>query len=213
MYIQKDKKELIKKFYKINKDLYRKGKDPLKCHGPDHHMRVWKYALYLTKALEKRGKKIDYEILIPACFLHDITAYNSQKSEKDHWNHQDDVEAAMKVLRKIKYPKDKISKITQAISVHSTNTKHIDKNEPIETTILRDADKMDVFGPLGITRIIMALSRRKYSIEDVVKIFHDQDNIGYRYRIMKIPEAKRFVKENYKYSREFFKRLNRDLST
>ena len=204
----------------LNKELFKAGKDPLKCHGPDHHMRVWKYALYLSKALEKRpldrargkGEKINYEILIPAVFLHDITAYDSHKSEKDHWNHQDDVEAATKVLRKIKYSKDKISQITAVISVHSTNTKVISKNEPIEATILRDADKMDVFGPLGITRILMAMARRYYGIPDITKIYHKQQNIKLRYQMMKIPEAKKFVKEDYKYSREFFKRLDRDLS-
>ncbi len=213
MSTQKNKKELIKKFHKINQDLYKKGKEPLKCHGPDHHMRVWKYSLFLAKALEKRGQKIDYETLIPAVFLHDITAYDSHKSEEDHWNHQDDVEDATSALKKLKYPKDTIDKIIQVILVHSSNTKVISKNEPIEATILRDADKMDVFGPLGITRILMAMARRYYSIPEITKIYHKKDNIKLRYQMMKIPEAKRFVKENYKYSREFFKRLDRDLST
>jgi len=207
------KNQLVKKFYKINQDLYQKGRDPLKCHGPDHHMRVWKYSLYLSKALEKRGRKIDYQILIPAVFLHDITAYDPYKSEKDHWNHQDDIRAAEKVLKKLKYPREKISQITSIISVHSTNTKVISKNEPVEATILRDADKMDVFGPLGITRILMAMSRRFYGIPEIIKIYHKEQNIKHRYQMMKIPEAKRFVKENYKYSREFFKRLDQDLST
>jgi HD superfamily phosphodiesterase len=206
-----NQKNLYKQFLRLNKELFKHGENPLKCHGPDHHERVCKNALWLAKFVEKRDQRVNYEILIPACFLHDITAYNSHKSEKDHWNHQDDVRAATKVLKKLKYLKNKIDKIIQTISVHSTNTKHIDKNEPIEATLLRDADKMDVFGPLGITRILMAMSRRYYSIPEIIEIYHKQQNIKLRYQMMKIPEAKRKIKKDYQYSLNFFKKLKKQL--
>lgn len=211
MYIQEGKKVLIKKFFKINNDLYKKGKDPLKCHGPDHHMRVWRYALYLAKALEKRGQKIDYEILIPACFLHDLAAYNPGKTYKGH--HQKDVDEAGRALKKIRYPKEKFDQLLAIIGAHGSDPQHIKIDEPIEATILRDADKMDIFGPLGIARIIMPMTRRGFSLEDIVKKFYHKGHLKRKFDAIKIKQARDAVRKNYKYSMDYFKRLDRDLST
>src|SRR4030042_2272304 len=96
------KEQLVKKFYNLNKELYRKAKNPLKCHGPDHHLRVYKNADYIIKKLKIQP---DYSILIPAIFLHDITAF--EPDAHDPWNHQDDLNEAKKELQKIKYPPEK----------------------------------------------------------------------------------------------------------
>jgi len=60
--------DLIKKFYKINQDFYNQAKAPLKSHGPWHRRRVLDNALELAKGI----KGVDFEVLIPACLLHDI---------------------------------------------------------------------------------------------------------------------------------------------
>ena len=213
MSTQKSKNALVKKFHKINQDLDQKGKDPLKCHGPDHHMRVWQNALFLAKKLESRGKKIDYEVLIPACFLHDITAYHPHRNEKNPEKHQEDITEARKALKSIKYPDDKSEAIIQLISVHGSMPDDIKSKEPIEATMLRDADKMDIMGPLGVTRIFMARARRGNDIQSVVQNFYTKGRLEQKWKAIKIKEARDAVREDYKYSRDFFKRLDKDLST
>lgn len=181
------------------------------CHGPDHHDRVLKNALYLARCEEKRGKQVDYQILIPACFLHDITAFNPHRNDKDPEGHQEDILAAHRALNKIKMSKEISKRIIDVIRVHSSNTKKIKKDELIEATILRDADKMEIFGPLGIVRIFMARSRRGDSIDEIIRKFYTQKDLKRRYLMMKIPEARKLSKKNYQYSLDFFKKLTSQL--
>ncbi len=200
---------LVKKFYKINLDLYNKAKNPLKCHGPDHHARVCENALWLAKEI-----KADFEpeVLIPACFLHDVTGFYPEKSEDEHNRHHDDTVHAEKALKKISYPADKITKILHIITLHGSDPKLHSKNEPIEATLLRDADKMDIFGPLGVSRIIMALTRRGKSLNEIVDVYHAHKKIEQKFKAITFPAARAKVRKNYEYSKLFFKELDHTLT-
>jgi uncharacterized protein len=202
------KEQLFKKFYNLNKWLYRRAKNPLKCHGPDHHFRVYKNADYIIKKLKI---KPDYSILIPAIFLHDITAFEPDKPTMDPWNHQGDLDDAKKALFKLRYPADKIKKILGIIAVHGSNQKKIKKDEPIEATLLRDADKMDVMGQIGIARIFMALTRRGYDLKDFVQKYHREQNIREKYQAIKTKTARDLVRKDYEYSLKFFGELDKKL--
>jgi len=85
------------------------------------------------------------------------------------------------------------------------------KKEPIEITLLRDADKMDVFGPIGVARMIMARAKRGDNLKEIVDKFYGED-IKRRWQAIKTPEAKALTKDSYRYSRDFFSRLHRLLS-
>lgn len=201
------KEQLVKKFYNLNKSLYQKAKNPLKCHGPDHHLRVYKNADYIIKKLKI---KPDYSILIPAIFLHDITAF--EPDAHDPWNHQDDLNEAKKELQKFKYPPEKIEPILRTIAVHGSDTKKIKKKEPIEATLLRDADKMDVMGPIGIGRIFMALTRScGYGLKDFAQKYHREKTIRQKYQAIKTKPARDLVHKDYEYSLNFFKKLDKKL--
>jgi len=201
------KEQLVKKLYNLNKSLYRKAKNPLKCHGPDHHWRVWKNADNIIKKLKIQP---DYSILIPAIFLHDITAY--EPDAHDPWNHQDDLNEAKRELQKVKYPPEKIEAVLNVIVVHGSNPKKIKKDEPIEATLLRDADKMDVMGPIGIGRIFMALTRTcGYDLKDFVQRYHREGTIRQKYQAIKTKPAREKVRKDYQYSLNFFKELDKKL--
>ena len=91
------KENLIKRFYKINQDLYKSAKNPLPSHGPEHHFRVLANALKIAKAF----KKADIEVLIPACLLHDLGAYYPEQAGSKY--HEEDFLRAKKVLGKTKF--------------------------------------------------------------------------------------------------------------
>lgn len=195
--------KFVKKFQKINKGLYLKAKDPLRCHGLDHHQRVCANALLLAKKIGHK-ENIDYEVLIAACFLHDLSAYESGEAQN---HHQESAKLARKVLKDINFPLTKTSKVLDAISGHGSDAKSHPENEPIETTLLRDADKMDALGPIGIARMIMARAKRGDSLEEIVNKFHGSD-IKRRWQAIKTKEAKVLTKENYQFSRDFFAKLH-----
>jgi len=65
-----NKEQLVKKFYNLNKSLYQKAKNPLKCHGPDHHFRAWKNAEYIIGKLKIKDFSDGLDLLnklIPFC--------------------------------------------------------------------------------------------------------------------------------------------------
>ncbi len=201
------KVQLFKKFYNLNKSLYQKAKNPLKCHGPDHHWRTFKNAEYIIGKLKI---KPDYEVLIPAIFLHDITAF--EPDAHDPWNHQEDLNEAKRELKKLKYSPEKSEQILRLIAVHGSDPQKIKKNEPIEATLLRDADKMDVMGPIGIGRIFMALTKScGYDLKDFAQKYHREATIRQKYQAIKTKFARDLVRKDYEYSLKFFKELDEKL--
>jgi HD superfamily phosphodiesterase len=199
-------KNLIDKFSKINEKLYAQAANPMRCHGPDHHFRVYENAMLLAEKLEKRGLVIDYEVLIPACFLHDMAAYDPDKTQDKH--HELDPQIAERILKEEKYPSDKAAKIVLAIASHGSHADYRQNEENIETTVLRDADKMDVFGPLGTARIIMARTRRGENIHQIVDRFYTKGALKEKWEAVTLPETKKVCKKDFEYTLDFFTRLD-----
>lgn len=155
----------------------------------------------------------DLEVLIPACFLHDITAYDNDNLKTTVWKHQEDQTEAKKQLLKIKYSKDKIFKVLACIAVHGSDPKKIKKNESIEATLLRDADKMDVFGPLGVARIIMPMTRHGFDLNQIVQKFYHDGHLKRKWQSIQTKLARNLVRKDYEYSIAFFKELDRQLKS
>ena len=193
----------VQKIYKANVDLYNKAKSPLKSHGPDHHWRVYKHAVRLA---EKLKITYDAEVLAAACLLHDLAAYYPEKTGERY--HEFDYALAGKVLRKIRFPKAKISTVLTAIAHHGSDPKYRRSKEQIETILLRDADKMDVFGPLGVARIIMVRTLKGDTLQGIVKDFYTQGHLKRKWDSITTKEAKALCRKDYQYSLEFFRKLS-----
>lgn len=115
----------------------RKYFDEKGAHDFSHTKRVLKTAIEIAKT----EKNVDMEVLKAACLLHDIG-----RKKKNH----SDVGARMapRMLKKFDFPK--IDEVVYAIKVHSKSKGIIPKT--IEAKILQDADRIDLFGAIGIAR-------------------------------------------------------------
>lgn len=197
--------QLIKNFLRLNRNLFEGAESPLQCHGPEHHLRVCEYALELV---DESGVSVDESVLIPACLLHDISAcYPEEISDSDH--HIGGAEIAKNKLEKIGYPSDKIRRVVAAISGHRTD--HMKKaTEVPEMTILRDADKIDSFGAVGVARIIMAETRRGRSLEQIADKW--VKHIEAKWKSITFIQAKKKAKSDYHFSKNFFEGLKKDLT-
>ncbi len=181
---------------------YRGASNPLRSHGPDHHWRVYRYALRLA---EKLGVEYDADILAGAALLHDMAAYYPDKTGEDY--HDFDHKVAEEVLREIDFPEDKIVAVTFAIAHHGSDPKYKQQDEPVEVVLLRDADKLDVFGPVGVARIIMVRTLKGDMLNDIVADFYTGGHLQRKWDSITTSEARALAEEEYAYSQDFFKRL------
>lgn len=202
-------KALVEKFYQLNKSLFEKAKNPLRSHGPDHHKRVCLLALSLAEKLEIKGATPDREVLIMASLLHDLAAFYPEEGSLDY--HLRDYVLAKKVLERIDLAAGKKRKVLEAIKNHGSGSEYKRKDEPIETTILRDADKLEAFGSLGVARIIMARSLQGDTLNKIVDDYYTQGHLKRKWDSISAEEARQMGKESYKYTLGFFAQLAKDL--
>jgi HD superfamily phosphodiesterase len=185
--------------------LYSDAKNPLRSHGPDHHKRVWRNARKISKSYPDA----DMEILVSACFLHDIAAfYPDEVGDKYH---DEDWRRAEEVLIEMNFDEKKRQHVIKAIASHGSDAKYKKGRDSIESQILCDADKMDVFGRVGCARIVMVKALRGADLKGVVDDFYYGGHLQRKWEAMTLPESKALIKKDYEYSVEFFKKLAEEL--
>lgn len=141
-------------------EISRKYQNMNGCHGYEHTERVVKLCSVLG---EKIGANID--ILIPAAILHDI-----KRSEPNHAR-AGAVEAE-KILQELGYNDDVITKVCEAIRVHSFS--EAVKADTIEAQILSDADKLDAMGAIGIYRTANYSGEKDRPFNEFINHFHEK---------------------------------------
>lgn len=198
--------KLEKSLFDANKRRYLQASNPLKSHGPDHHWRVYQHAKNLAKQL---GVSYDQEVLAGAALLHDMAAYYPDKVGNKYHDYDDKI--AKEVLIEIKFPSNKIDQVLDCVANHGSDPKYKKLNEPIETTLIRDADKLDVFGPIGVARIIMVRTLKGDTLEDIVDDFYTKGHLKRKWESITTPEAREIAKNDYEYSKNFFKNLAENL--
>ena len=143
--------------------------------------------------------------LAGAALLHDMAAYYPDKTGEDY--HDFDHQIAAEVLHEINFPVNKIDAVTHAIAHHGSDPKYKQQHEPIEVMLLRDADKLDVFGPVGVARIIMVRTLKGDTLSDVVADFYTGGHLQRKWESITSDAAREIARADYEYSLDFFKRL------
>lgn len=118
-------------------------------HGIDHTYRVLHNALEISDHIEE---KIDYDILIASCLLHDI-GRSDQNKNIDLCHAQIGSKKAFKFLQSLGWGEARSNDVAECIITHRQRMGVIP--ESIEAKILYDADKLDSLGAIGIARILM----------------------------------------------------------
>lgn len=197
---------LAQKIYEANQRHFVAAKSPLRSHGPDHHLRVYTHAMALA---EKVGVTYDHDVLAGAALLHDMAAYYPDVAGDDY--HNFDHTFAAEVLAEVDFPRDKIAATLQAIARHGSDAKFKDAQEPVEVTLLRDADKLDVFGSIGVARIIMVRSLKGDTLQQIVDDFYTGGHLQRKWESITYPEAREIARADYEYALNFFKQLAKTL--
>lgn len=193
---------LAQKLYDANSSRYASATNPLRSHGPDHHLRVYQYALELARKL---GAAYDEDVLAGATLLHDMAAYYPENVGEAY--HDFDHKIAAEVLEEINFPEQKIEAVQYAIANHGSDPKYRNEAESVETTLLRDADKLDVFGPIGVARIIMVRTLKGDTLEDIIDDFYIGGHLERKWQSITYDVARDIAGADYEYSKNFFARL------
>jgi len=198
-------------------------------HDFSHVMRVYKLCCFLGKY----EKSVDLEVLKIAALLHDIGRKKEDLDKTGKIDHAiESAKMAEKILRRLRFSKEKIEKIKECIISHRFKTNL--KPMTIEAKILSDADKLDVMGAIGIVRsccwlgenmakIWGAIPLSVYKKENLTKERRIKDkskhalNIEYETKLKYIQKrlftkkAKEIAKERAKFMKEFFKQLEKEI--
>lgn len=116
-----------------------------------------KRVLNIAKEIAKTEKNVDLDILTAGVFLHDVARQMEEEGKcKNHA--EKGAEMTPIILKKVGFPKEKISQVAYCVRVHR-KSKGL-KAESIEAKILQDADKIEIFGAVGIARTFAHLSNK-----------------------------------------------------
>lgn len=180
-------------------------------HDYLHALRVIKNALNIGREI----KKVDYNLLIASCLLHDISYKTGWV--KDH--HLISAQQATKYLMQINFPPEKIKKVQIIIEDHvGMVVEPVRKNSElsIESRILRDADNIDALGAIGLARQISFCSAKSipYFISKDDR-FNDSTYGGIKSIItwadkMLTPQGKKIAKQRITIMKEFLKQMERE---
>lgn len=119
-------------------------------HDYEHVKRVLKNSLKIAK----NYKRINYNVLLASCLLHDIAFKNG--FVKNH--HIVGAKQVKSILPKFGFKQEEIDEISNATFLHCGNITGTairdSKKMSIEAKILRDADNIDALGSIGLIRMI-----------------------------------------------------------
>ena len=144
--------------YKKLLNLARKEYQQLNMHSHDwdHIQRVLQYCERINKK-----EKTDVTILFPACILHDLGRVKGK--EKDH---STSIEKSDNLLAQSGYAEDERKKIIDCILSHSVNSDK--KPVSMEAKILFDADKLDSYGAIGVTRFFTLAGEQQWNLQESI---------------------------------------------
>ncbi len=156
------------------------------AHDLAHLDRVWANARAIA------GPDIDQQVLLAACYLHDLV--NLPKDSPDRARASTlAAEAAAPILHDLGFDDDRIAATQHAIAAHSFSAGIAPQSE--DARVLRDADRLDALGAVGIARCFAvsgALGRPLYDPSDPFANARDLDDRRqtldhFRVKLLRLP--------------------------
>jgi len=142
----------------------------------------------------------DPEVLVAAAYLHDLARHRGLVVHG-----KASAKLAKPILAKEGFPSEKIPAVLSAIAVHDYQTP-ARMRKTVEAMVLYDADKMDVFGAIGVKRHILYFyhdKREKATAADNIRILQR------KWGSLHLKESRKLARKDYEYAVDYFRRLGR----
>lgn len=168
---------------------------PIGSHNFEHTLRVFNTCSHIGYQMNA-----DMSILLYSALLHDIG--------RTHPHHAlAGSKIAEKVLRELRFNREQIDKICDAIETHSFSGQK--KPKTLEAKILSDADKLDAMGAIGIYRTAAYTAEKGRKIEESIQHFHT--------KLLKLKDslytdiAKELAVSRHGFMKDFLSQIEREL--
>ena len=178
----------------------KKAPSVVSSHDLGHIKRVWKYVKQIAKDMD-----VDWEVLIAATFLHDIGRHYPE-GVREHGPIS--APFAEKVLKRICFPEDKIENTINSIKYHDESFPP-EKRPTMESKLLYDADKLDVFGAIGVSRFLIFNALRGKTLNETLD--YALDNLPLRFERLELEQTKKIAESEYKYALDYFNKLKQEI--
>lgn len=135
-------------------------------HDISHLARVWR----LAKHIAADETEADLDILAAATLLHDCVSLEKNDPRRA-MSSRLSADVARDLLTTLGWPGDRVERVTHAIEAHSFSAGITPVT--VEAAILRDADRLDALGALGIARTFYVAGRLGAQLYDFGDPFAD----------------------------------------
>jgi len=152
----------------------RPGADP--AHDIGHLRRVWGLALRIAG---RDRPEADRLVLLAASYLHDLVNVPKDSPER-HLASRRSAAEAVGILNRLGFPPDRLEAVRHAIEAHSFSA-GIAPESP-EAEILRDADRLDALGAIGLARLFAisgVMGRRILDPDDPFARMRPLDDVAF----------------------------------
>ena len=184
----------------VVKDYIKKSLSGESGHDFEHTIRVYNLCIKLAKL-----EGADIEVIKAASLLHDIARPLEATLGISH--SIKGAEVARNILKDTDFPETKIDEVCKVIGTHRF-TEGIEPQE-IEEKILRDADRLDAMGAIGIARAFMFGGKNGRSLRESIKHFYDK-LLTLKDKVHTV-SAYNISVQRHKFMEEFLDRLQKEI--
>ncbi len=157
------------------------------AHDLAHLDRVWMNAQAIA------DEQADMSVLLAACYLHDLINLPKNDPER-HLASRKSAQESESILRDLGFDDTTVRATRHAIKAHSYSANIPPRT--IEARILRDADRLDALGAIGIARCFVvagALGRTLYDLDDPFAEVRDLNDLAFaidhwKVKLLSLPE-------------------------
>lgn len=191
------------------------------AHDAQHIYRV----LYNALEIARGEEKVDYDILITACLLHDI-GRKEQFADPRLCHAAVGAEKAHRFLIEQGFGADFAEAVAHCIRTH--RFRKAMPPQTVEAKILFDADKLDVTGAIGIARTLMYkadMAEPLYHVLEDGRISDGSEDLGpsffreYKFKLEKMYDrfytktGEAMARQRQKIAADFYESLYREVNT
>lgn len=187
----------------------------LAAHSSFHTERV--FSLSLRIGIEE---KADLQVLKAAALLHDVARTLEDEGKiEDHAI--EGAKIARRILKIVGFPIEKIEEVVHCVEVHRFSKSS--KTHSLEAKIIQDADRLDLLGAIGISRVFATggwvnmpiydpsiSPKKQYDGKSLTSINHIYEKLLSAKNKFNTSFAKKMAQERYAFVEEFLDRFMKE---